>query len=328
MKNSTRRLLPLAILSLTLIALAPTAYASTLNVNLNPQTKVANIRSVSMTSIVLTYPDNSSLSKLLNGFSSSKSFSGNFSGSSEATDALQRPLEDHDDRVRIQNMSVSYSLKAVGNSTALVINKETDIMASVSGVFTVVNGTVHANLRWKAFVIPGEMTLTLGDRPVEINLVGSAMTEQLEEHPILSSLLLGMFGGDELWHRPTLNFSSLDTPLSNWTKSYNSLTNTTTFSKTIAGQSSLYVSADYNGQKYTLSVKSDPSANIVTQGYATPSGDGLIIGSAPLYVSAVPWLVGGVVVVAALAAVAYTIRRSRMSSRSQAKAPAFPTAVG
>lgn len=288
--------------------------------------------SVSMTSIVLTYPANSSLSKTLNGYNSSVSLSGSFTGNSNTVVMFQGHFDDEDSHssvkssVTIDNMSVSYSLKARGNATALVVNKETDIRASVTGVFTIVNGTVHANLGWRSFSIPGAMTLNLENHEVDINLVGSAMTEQLGDHPIAVGQLLGMFGAYGLWHRPTLNFSSLNAPLTTWTRNYDSLTNTTTFSKTISGMSSLLVSADYNGQKYTLSVTADPSASIATEGYATATGDSLVLGSAPAYLSPVVWVAGGIVVVAAIAGVFYGMGRSR-SRTSQPKVSNFPSAA-
>ncbi len=327
MKQNTRFALAAVSLLIISIAFAPVAHASTLNVDLNPNTKVAVVKSVSTTSIVLTYPSNSSLSQMLKGYTSSKSISGNFTGSSDASQLIQGRFDDEDSNAKVQNMAVSFTLNAKGNSTALVINKETDITASVTGVFTVVNGTVHANLGWRAFAVPGEMTLTLQDQSVDVNLVGSAMSEQLSDHPVLASLLFGMFGGDDIWHRPTLNFSALNTPLSTWTRNYNSITNTTTFSKTISGESSLFVSASFNGQKYTLSVKSDPSANIATQGYATATNNALVIGTTPLLLMPALWAIGGVVVAAGVVIGIVLMRRSRTSASSRPKSPAFNSTI-
>lgn len=326
-KIRERGLASLAVLSLILIAAAPAAYASTLTVNLNPNTKTADFNSVSTTTIILTYPENSSLSNALNGYHSSSSLSGSFSGSSDAAGMLQSRFDDEDSHVRINNMTVSVSSTAKANSTALVVEKTTNITASVTGVFTVVNGTVHANLRWKAFSVPGDWTLNLEDREVEVNLVGSAVTEQLSDHPLMATALVGMFGDFGLWRKPMLNFSSLNTPLSTWTRNYNSVTNTTTFSKTISGESNLRITADFNGQNYSLTVKSDPSASISTVGYAEASGDTLVLQGTPAYLSPIVWVAGAVLVVvlAGAAAVIYRRSRARSHAQTQSNPPSVPS---
>jgi hypothetical protein len=330
MTKTKNRLLPIALLSLLLMSAVPAAYASTLSVTINPSTKVADLKSSSTTSIILTYPAGSSLSKQLNGYNSSLSLSGSFSGTSDPVHMLQGNFQERDnhegfhDNVSIQNMTVTYSLNGKGNATALVLKKETDISATVSGIFTVVNGTVHIGLGWRAFSIPGAMTLNLENHDIDVNLVGSAISEQLSDRPALGNLFLGMFGNYGLWHNPTLNYSALNAPLSTWTKNYDSVTNTTTFSKTITGNSNLHVSADYNGQNYSLSVISDPSATIATEGYANVSGDSLVIQPAPLLSSPIVWVAGAVLVVAAIAGVAYGLMRSRARPSSQTTLASTP----
>lgn len=327
-EKSKHRLTALAVLSLLLLAATPAAYASTLTVNLNPTTKTAELTSVSSTTIILTYPANSSLSNALKGYHSSSTLSGSFSGGSGAVGILQSRFEDEDSNIRINNMTVSVSTSATANSTALLVDKSTNITASMTGVFSVVNGTVHADLRWKAFSVPGEMALNLQDHSVEVNLVGSAVVDQLSAHPFLAAALVGMFGGDGLWHRPTLNFSSLNTPLSTWTRNYNSLTNTTTFSKTISGESNFHVSADFNGQTYSLSVKSDPSAAVSVEGYAQANGDTLVMQSTPFYLSPILWATGAVlaVIIAGTGILVYRRSRTHPQPQTQTTLPTGPSA--
>jgi hypothetical protein len=315
LKKSIRKLAPLTLLSVLLLAVAPAAYASTLNVTINPQTKLAELKSVSTTHVVLTYPAGSGLSDFLKNYSSSVTWSGHFNSSSFGAEELQTSFQENDQEVRVQNMSVSYTLTAKGSDTQLVIDKETDITAWVSGVFRVVNGTVRADLGWKAFIVPGQMTLNLEDHMVEVNEVGSAFSLQFGDHPIITSAIIGMFANAELWHAPTLNFTSLNTPLSTWSKSYNPITNTTTYSKTVTGQSNLSVSVDYNGQKYSLTVTSDPSANVVTQGYSVASGDSLTILPTPMTMSLGFWIAVGAVGAVVIAGALYKLRRSRASVR-------------
>lgn len=308
--KEAKKILPLTAIAIILISMAPLAYASTLTVNLNPKTGLAKVDSVSTTKIVFTYPSGSTVSTYLKNISSSLTLKGTFNGGTTGTQELQTSFDDEDSHVSVKNMSVAVHYTAKGNATALVINKMTNVTAWVSGVFSVVNGSVKADLRWRSFVVGGAMTLALEDHSVDINLVGSTMQDSLATHEIAAGFLLSMFGGGSLWNRPTLNFSALNSPLSTWAKNYNPATNTTTFSKTISGQSTFTASVDYNGQKYSLSAVSDPSGAITTQGYANASGDSLVIAPAPASTSISLWMAGAVVVVIAVAA-GYLALRSR-----------------
>jgi hypothetical protein len=302
-------------LALFLIAATPAVYASTLKVNLNPTNQTAMLTSSSTTILILTYPSNSPLSHYLRDYSTSVTWKGSFSGNSEGAAVLQSGLQAEDHDVRIQSMNVSYSLKATGNETALVVNKGTDITAVVSGVFKVHNGTVTADLDWKSYHIPGDMVLKLEDHTVEVNRVGSTFGAELGDHSNIAAGIAYMFGGGELWHRSTLDFSSLNSPLSTWTRNYDSITNTTTYSKTISGESSLNVSADFNGQRYTLTMKSDPSADVSAPGYAIASGNSLVIEHTPLILTPTVWVAAGVAVIAAIGAAVYMLKRARLHAQ-------------
>ncbi len=317
MKQAVRKLVPLTALAIVLITVSPLAFASTLTVNLNPTTRVAVVDSVSTTKIVFTYPVNSSVSNYLKSMNSSYSLKGSFDGTTSGAHELQGSFDDEDSRVTVQNMSVSTSFSAKGSATSLVIDKTTNITATVSGVFTVVNGTVIADLGWRAFVIRGALNLPLGGRDVDVNLQGSAMENSLGTHFGEAAFLQSYAGA--WWSRPTLNFSQLDTPLSTWTKNYDSATSTTTFSKTITGSSNFTSSLDYNGQKYSLSAVSDPSGVVTVQGYANAVGNSLQMAQAPAASSASVLSVAAVVVVL-VAAVGY------MAYRSRAKAKALTSA--
>jgi hypothetical protein len=310
--ESKRKLLPILALSVFLIASTPAVYASTLKVSLNPSSQTATVTSSSNTVLILTYPSNSSISHYLRNYSSSVTWKGSFSGNSEGALVLQGGLEEEDHDVRIKSMNVSYSLKATGNATAFVLNKETDITAVVTGVFKVVNGTVTANLDWKAYHVPGDMTLKLEDHTVEVNHVGSTFETQLGSQPYLAGAFSAMFGGGGLWHKSTLDFSALNSPLSTWTRNYDSVSNTTTYSKTVNGQESLNASANFNGQRYALSVKSDPSADVSTPGYAIASGNALVIQPTPLLLTPTIWVAAAVAVLAAIGAAFYMVRRTRI----------------
>ena len=123
----------------------------------------------------------------------------------------------------------------------------------MAGLLKVSNGSVTADLGWRSFYVNGALDLDLGDQTVDVNLA------QLGDRPRASSegagtaMLSGMFAGGGLWTRPTLNFSSLSSELSTWTRSYDPLTNTTTFSKTVAGNSTFSARFSSGGSAGTRS---------------------------------------------------------------------------
>jgi len=298
------------------------ASASTLTVNLNPKTGLAKVDSVSTTKIVFTYPAGSTISNYLKNISSSVNLNGSFAGDTTGARMLQGSFDDEDSHVSVKNMSVAFDYTAKGNTTALVVDKTTKVTTWVSGVFSVVNGTVKADLRWRSFVVRGAMNLALGDHSMDINLVGSTMQYSLASRTMAAGMMLGMFGGGAMWNRATLNFSALNSPLSTWTKNYDAGTNTTTFSKTISGQSTFSASIDTNGQKYSLTSTSDPSGSVSIQGYANVSGDSLVIVPAPASM-ATGYLAAAAVVAILAIAVGYLLLRSR--AKAKALTPASPT---
>lgn len=323
MNTETKKIVPLATIAILLFVVSPLANASTLTVNLNPKTGVATLDSVSTSKIVFTYPANSSISNYLRNVSSTLSLSGKFDGSSSGAHELQGSFEEWDHHISVSNISVAVSFSAKGNTTTLVVNKVTKVNATVSGAFSVVNGSVMANLGWRAFVVRGAMDLPLQGHNIDINLAGSAMEESIMgSHAYAAGWLTSSFGGGSFWNRPTLNFTQLDTPLDTWTKNYDSATNTTTFSKTISGQNTYSIQADFNGQKYSLSEISDPSGVVSVQGYANASGDSLVMAPAPASASISSGVLAAVVMIGLLAiAGGYLAIRARSRARTTATSP-------
>jgi hypothetical protein len=313
MKNNVKSILPITALAVVLLSLAPMVSASTLTVNLNPKTGLAKIDSMSSTKIVFTYPANSSVSSFLRNVSSSINLKGSFAGTTSGAQELQGTFDDEDAHVVVKNMTVAFGYTAEGSTTQLVIYKSTNITAWVSGVFSVVNGSVTANLGWRAFVIRGALNLPLENQNVDVNLAGSTMDESFGSHAYAAGFLQTMAWG--WWNRPTLNYSQLNTPLSTWTKNYNSATNTTTFTKTISGSTSFNASFSYGSQKYTLTATSDPTGVVSVQGYANAVGNSLVMASAPPSSSTSILAATGVVAVLALA-IGYSVIRMRSKART------------
>ena len=324
MKTRVKEITPLVTLAALLISLSPIASASTININLNPMTGVAKVNSVGTSKIVFTYPANSTISNYLKSVGSSLNLKGSFGGSSSGAVELQDSFDGWNHHIKVSNMSVAIDYSAVGNSTALVIDKMTNVTATVSGVFSVVNGTVTANLGWRAFVITGAMDLPFNGHDYDVNLAGAAMMASLGSHENAAAWLFNQFGGGSFWNRPTLNFSALNIPLSTWTKNYDASTNTTTFSKTISGQDTFSFKATYNGQAYSLSATSDPSGVIEVQGYANASGDSLVMEPAPAG-SFTGLIAAGAAFVVVAIAVGYLAYRSRARTVDSTTTPISAT---
>ena len=321
MNQGTQKIVPLAALAVILIASSPLAYASTLTVNLNPTTGLAKVDSVSTTKIVFTFPAGSAMSGFLQNVSSTFSLNGTYSSRDSGVQALQSSFDREDSHALasnssatithplVKNASVSIDYTAKGNATALVVSKVTDITSWVSGIFTVVNGSVKADLGWRGYAVGGPMDFDMGGRSVDVNMVGSAMQDSLAGHVMAMSFLLNAFGGGNIWSRSTLNFSALNAPLSTWTKNYDASTNTTTFTKTISGQSTFSSSFTFGSQNYSLSMISDPTGQVSIQGYADAQGDSLVVASAPAS-GTMAFLIAGVIAAAVIALGGYfAIRR-------------------
>jgi hypothetical protein len=314
-----------AVLALLVVSLAPGVFASTLTVDLNPTTQVAKLTSTSTTNFVLSYPENSTLSSILKGYNSSSSLSGNFNSTSDGLRHFVGDFRDGaDENVSITNMTASYSYSANANSTALVVEKQTTITASVAGLFKVSNGSVTADLGWRSFYVSGALDLDLGNQTVDVNLAGSAITQSVLGRGAGTAMLSGMFAGGGLWTRPTLNFSSLSSALSTWTRSYDSLTNTTTFSKTVAGNSTFSASYSSGGNAYSLTMTSDPSASISTRGYAQATGNLLVFSKPPAYLDPLLWGAVAVAAVLAAAGAVYLSRRARPNTVGATGAGSYP----
>lgn len=294
MKGTTAMIL----VTLLLIMSVPVASASNVNIALNPSSGVAKVTAISTTRIIFTYPANSTISNALKAYTYSMQVSGNVAKGEASSDNFQDTLRNYTPSISVENMSTSLSTNAVGNATALMVTRTTNLTAYVTGVFNLTNGEVMANLEWKSFTIRGSLEVQMNGNNYDMNLLGSAVLAPLGGEGMVASFLGGSFGRDNIWSSSTINYSALSSPLSNWTRVYDASTNTTTFSKTVKAQSNYSSAISFNGQTYSLSMVSDPSSTIEVLGYASPSGNSLIIESHP------PGTVG---ISALLVLVAFTI---------------------
>jgi hypothetical protein len=311
-----------ALIALLFAVSIPVVSASTVNITLNPATGVAEVTGISTTKVVFTYPVNSSVSNFLKEYNYSNQESANIAGGQSSTDDFQNALRNYTPGISVENMSVSVNSKAIANSTTLVITKETNITAWVTGVFNETNGKVMADLEWKAFVIRGSFDVPLNGHDFDLNTLGSAVVEPLGGDGFASSFLVNSFGGDAIWSRSTIDFSALDSPLSNWTRVYDSSTNTTTFTKNINTNYNFSSSYSFNGQTYSLSMTYDPSSTVRVLGFASPSGNSLIIESPP---GPSPTTIGALVLITSVILAASAFMAIRWRAKSRSLAPLSPS---
>ena len=309
-----KSLLPICLASIFAVSLLatgiPLASASTVNITLNPTSGLAQVASMSNTVLVFRYPSNSSVSNYLNGFNYSQQLSGFVPRGTVAAEDFQNVLRGYSSGVSVQNMSVSLNMNANANTTALVITRNVVINTWVSGVFNGTGHNVTADLRWKAFVVKGSFNVPLDGHDVDLNMMGSAMLQPLGNDQFASGFLGHAFGEDSVWSKPTIDFSALNSPLTNWTRNYDSSTNTTTFTKNISAQANYSASVSVNGQTYSISMTQDPSSTIKVLGYAVPSGDSLTFQPAPAAITPIDTVLIAVLIsIAGIAA--YVSLRSR-----------------
>ncbi|MEM3671219.1 MAG: hypothetical protein QW767_05710 [Thermoprotei archaeon] len=276
------QIVALAVILVALISATPLAYASTVHYTLNPKSKSTVIDAVTEVVAVLKYPSNSVLEQALNGSEYSLSATGTASSSSPNVQVMEQALSNRGLNLSVRQMNITFALTAHGNTTTFVIKKDVSVSALVYGTFNVSKGKLEANLAWKAFDVRSKLYVPLEDgENVDVNYVGSSVGALFAGKSFLLGALVLMFQHTRAWDASTLNFSVLNSPLSTWTRNYDSSTNTTTFSKSVSRN--VEFSASYSSPEgnYSLTISYDPSSTVTVPGYATASGNTLVISASP-----------------------------------------------
>ena len=296
--------LGLVVLALVLLTLS-TAHVrgSTLSVELQPNMREALMAASSLTQITFLYPANSSLSALLSGYNDTLSWSTQTSHNDDATKAFQGYLNSEYKNVTVDNMSVQFLLNAVANSTSLVIEKKVEISAWITGIFNQTKSGLSANLAWKSFVVTGRLEFDLNNQVVDINRVGSTLMLPFSTQAAIAGSLLTMFDNQKVWGESTINFSSLNAPLSQWHRTYSTNSNTTIFTRSSKALFNMTTSFTEGDEHYELMVSYDPSSTIIVPGYALASGNYVIIVRSPSETFAEPEIAGVVVALVTVIAI-------------------------
>ncbi|PSN82270.1 hypothetical protein B9Q01_08510 [Candidatus Marsarchaeota G1 archaeon OSP_D] len=267
-----RTLFVIALLVL-LCAFSSLISATTLTVNVSRNYKQAQIVLASNSQLVFTYPENSPTSFVLRSLNYSVAFSvANVPHDSEVFQRFQAYLRSAYSNITLENLSVSFSLHALGNSTELVVSKSVVFSGYATGIFNRTRQTIIGNFAWKSFVIKGPLEIDFEDERFDINSANFMLMAPLLHKGITQFLPL-----EDLQGTSTINLSSLNTPISEWKRTYDPSTNTTTFSKSVQSVTALNLSLSVNGNVYALRLTYDPSAEISVPGYAIAQGNEIVI---------------------------------------------------
>ncbi len=297
----------------TMMFLTPiAANAATVTVTAYPAQNVSNLVINDTVNVIFTYPANSFVSRQLNGSSYSLQLSAtNIPRDSGAFQSFQNALQQGDQQgnssVTLLNMSITESKSLMANETTLVMSRSTIINAWVSGVFNkTASGRIMGNFGWKSFKVNGKFDVDFNGQSEDINFIGNSFFAPLGGKMGIMSLLMSD-QLEELSHLSTINFSAFNTPLSQWTRTYNSATGITSFTKSVPVETLFNASLSVNGNTYSIRVVSDPSYTLNIKGYAVATGNTVILTSPQINYA--EYAAIAVIVVIAVAGAALYLRR-------------------
>ncbi|MGC9204449.1 MAG: hypothetical protein ACP5GE_05760, partial [Thermoplasmata archaeon] len=210
--------------------------------------------------------------------------------------------------ISVENMSLTFNLVMHANTTALVVTKLLTLNLWVTGIFNKTKSETKVNVSWRAFEVKGSFKVSGLDYDL------NDMEDYLQEFSLnyFSEKMSGM------GNVSTLNYTMFSKSLSSWQRTYDPNTNTTTFyynaSKYILFNAEWKISNSFmtglNGN-YSLKIEYDPSSTITTPGYATASGDTIVISpTAPS--STLPLIIGAAVAaIIVIGALAFFLRKRK-----------------
>lgn len=195
--------------------------------------------------------------------------------------------------IHVVNATLKYQLHAFANETNLTIFRNLTITLKISNITKKVgNNTTVIDMSWRAFRVQGEL---MGEFRGKMDLLnphlGLNVQSDVNTNMDVNTLgNIGNFGedgqgsvfqlgaffsndgfGNHVMNYQTIDFQVFSVPLQQWTRVYDSSTNSTTFFFNSSSNYSLDESVSHNGAGYTLKLMTDPSAAITTNGLATPT---------------------------------------------------------
>ncbi|MEM0447184.1 MAG: hypothetical protein QXT71_01330, partial [Thermoplasmata archaeon] len=186
----------------------------------------------------------------------------------------------------------------------------------VTGIFNKTKSETKVNMSWRAFEVKGNFKLSYENEDFDLNLMEGPWENMWMFPPLFQYEFQKKY--EEMNNVSTLNYTMFAKSLSTWQRTYNPTTNTTTFyynaSKYLLFNAIWTINNSYlpglNGT-YTLKIVYDPASTITVPGYATASGDTIIISpTAPS--NTLPLIIAAVVVlVVVVGALAFFIKKKK-----------------
>jgi len=198
--------------------------------------------------------------------------------------------------VHVVNATLIYHLHAFANQTNLTVYRNLTLDLKISNITEKTgNNTTIIDMSWRAFGVQGKLMSSFrGNMRVsdpKLNLTYQASINTNMDVNLLGDINLGgesegegggqgglimgiLFSnnhfGQNIMNYGTINFHVFSVPLTDWTRVYDSATNTTTLYYNSSTNFSLNASHSTNSGNYTVKLKTDPSASITADGDAVP----------------------------------------------------------
>ncbi len=221
----------------------------------------------------------------------------NDSSNSTNTTTISNVSNTSSPTVHVVNATLKYQMHAFANDTNLTIYRNLTIDLKISNITKKVgNNSTIIDMSWRAFRVQGELMGHFNGK-LELKNPYSQINDSFSVNSNMDVNLLGDMGdfGEDgngfslgrifeggIFNAHVMNYQTIDfhvfsVPLSQWTRVYDSATNTTTLYYNASSNYSLDESISLNGSNYTLKLLTDPSASITTTGKAIPTSSNELI---------------------------------------------------
>lgn len=221
----------------------------------------------------------------------------NDSSNSTNTTTISNVSNTSSPTVHVVNATLKYQMHAFANDTNLTIYRNLTIDLKISNITKKVgNNSTIIDMSWRAFRVQGELMGHFNGK-LELKNPYSQINDSFSVNSNMDVNLLGDMGdfGEDgngfslgrifeggIFNAHVMNYQTIDfhvfsVPLSQWTRVYDSATNTTTLYYNASSNYSLDESISLNGSDYTLKLLTDPSASITTTGKAIPTSSNELI---------------------------------------------------
>ncbi len=278
--NSKGLLAILLVATLAGSAMIPLSGASNIQVNLNPSTNEATVSAYINSSVVFSASQGSNLGKIITSvFPHSSNLTINqttINRDNQSFQIVNGSIHSMDSNVSLKSLTMGYSRTIVnttsGNNALLYVNSSLLLKATVQGIFN--NNT--ASLKWRSFSSNNSLDLS-GSDVSNTSLGGSYLTSSRNVN--------------------TVNFTVFSKSLTNWTRTYDSATNVTTFSMNAGTTVHFQMNGTLPlGGNFSLTYNLDPSYSISAPGYDSASSNAIVLGNPPATSAVTYYAIGAVLV--------------------------------